>query len=401
MDKPKRLLYISYYYPPANEIASVRAKSTRKFLQLSGWEVDVLTKSSDLREVFFEEGMPKDFIVKDPISERLYKSEELTCKIFRKLYLELFNDIAYHWCQKAYRQLSKISTNYDIILATGGPFTIYKLAMDLAEKKKIPFVLDYRDLWHGNPHIKRFIYRDELEKKIIDKASMIFTISNSCCKVLAHKFDCGDKITVVTNGYDPEELDRIDHNLRDDKFNIVYTGTFYPPLRVPDPLFKAISLLNQSIRSQIVFNYYGPHGATAKNVASKYGLLDNLIVHGNTSRDKALAAQKAANLVVVISTVNSQSSLAEKGVLTGKVFESIGLRRPILAICPNDSDLSALIIENNFGYAFAGHQECAIASFLETYISSRIEIDGSTNREKFSWPELITVMSQRLRSLVK
>jgi hypothetical protein len=53
--------------------------------------------------------------------------------------------------------------------------------------------------------------------------------------------------------------------------------------------------------------------------------MDRVIIHGNVSRKEALTATRGAGAAVVITSVAKRASLEENGIMTGKIYEALGL----------------------------------------------------------------------------
>jgi hypothetical protein len=72
--------------------------------------------------------------------------------------------------------------------------------------------------------------------------------------------------------------------------------------------------------------------------AERFGVEGRVIVHGQVARRIALEAVRGAALAVVITSVAESGTPEENGMVTGKIFEPIGLGTPTLLIAPRDSD---------------------------------------------------------------
>src|SRR6476660_703333 len=86
------------------------------------------------------------------------------------------------------------------------------------------------------------------------------------------------------------------------------------------------------------FHYYGEHGGYVREEALRYGLLDRVVIHGSVPRREALSAVRGAGVTVVITTVHESALPEEKGIVPGKIFETIGLGSPTLVIAPAGSN---------------------------------------------------------------
>jgi glycosyltransferase involved in cell wall biosynthesis len=199
---------------------------------------------------------------------------------------------------------------------------------------------------------------------------------------------------VVTNGYDLEELNNVEPHPFG-HFAIVYTGSFYPPKRAVSPLMAALKLLKQSSGvGEWYFHYYGQHGAHVREEANRFGVVDQVIVHGNVPRREALSAVRGAGVTAVITTVAERASLEDKGWVPAKVYEAIGLGCPTVLIAPDDSDAET-IAQTTGLQRFPGHDIAGISSYLANGVRGRLP--SVRNREMYGW----TTLAKKLDSLLR
>jgi glycosyltransferase involved in cell wall biosynthesis len=272
------------------------------------------------------------------------------------------------------------------------------LARRLAERLERPFALDYRDLWAGNPYAKRSARAGSIEKEkaLLAASSAVIGISPSLVESLRDQFRLTQTVNVITNGFDPEELARIPRHAFG-HFAIVYTGQFYPPKSTVNPLMAALRTIDRSGSEQNhwAFHYYGYQGEYVRSVARHFGVEHRVVIGGRVPRPAALAAVRGADIAVVISSVYEQGSLQDKGVVTGKVFEAIGLGTPLLVIAPAGSDLEEVLAVTGLGKRFAGTEIDGIAGFLRDVMNGGRP--RALSAEAFSWSNISHQFDRALR----
>jgi glycosyltransferase involved in cell wall biosynthesis len=291
----------------------------------------------------------------------------------------------------------------DLIIATGSPFSAFRLAKKLAGRLGCPYVLDYRDPWTQNPHKvtpspARVIRQ---EARLVAESAAVTIVSSSWGEALEHQHKLGSKLHVVTNGYDPEDLAHV-KAAEFGHFAIVYTGVFYPPKRVITPVMQVLNRMKANLGRQnceYFFHYYGPHGDHVRDQAQQHNVKDRVILHGEVPRPVALSGMRGAGAVVVITSVTEVGSSEEQGIVTGKIFEPIGLRVPILLISPTGSDAELMLRTTGLGRAFRANDLDGIAGFLRDLMSGRNLKAG--NVAAYSWPEIATRLDRILRSVVE
>jgi len=275
----------------------------------------------------------------------------------------------------------------DVILASGPPFAAFKLAKRLSDRLGRPYVLDYRDPWTGNPHgPSSGRAQMRAEANLLAGCAAATVVSRSWSLALDQCFQIGSKLHVITNGYDPEGLAAVmPHNF--DHFAIVYAGIFYPPKRVITPVMAALKRLRETAHSSgWYFHYYGEAEDHVREEAKRFDVVDRVIIHGRVPRMEALSAIRGAGVAVVITSVSHDGDLADKGIMTGKIFDALGLGTPTLVIGPPGNDLDSITETTGLARSFTGNDIDGIASFLREALWGRTPASKDTSA--YAWPHL-------------
>ena len=144
------------------------------------------------------------------------------------------------------------------------------------------------------------------------------------------------------------------------------------------------------------FHYYGKEGDHVCKEASQFDVREKVIIHGSVSRDRALSAVKGAGVAVVIASVKEEeATLEDKGMVTAKVFEAMGLGTPSVLLAPQGSDIETIAATAGLAQCFSVKNIEGIACFLTEMMSGRIP--QSRDREAFSWENLGKKMDSILR----
>jgi glycosyltransferase involved in cell wall biosynthesis len=314
------------------------------------------------------------------------------------------------WTRSAERACSTLTADdVDLILATGSPFASFGLAKRLSDRLGRPYVLDYRDPWSGNPHstaeqqtdkrtlgVSRHAAIVGKEAQLLAGSAAVTIVSPSWGLALAERFGLDGKLHVLTNGYDPRELENV-QPYDFGHFAIVYTGSFYPPKRVITPVMSALSLLKKSgeASSQWCFHYYGKDEAHVRNEAQQADVLERVVIHGTAPRKEALSAVRGAGVSVVISTVQESDLPEDQGIVPGKVFETMGLGRPTLVVAPAGSDVGTIAEAGGCARRYSGSDVHGIASFIMK--TMREGTPSVLNRETYSWTTIAKQLDRILR----
>jgi glycosyltransferase involved in cell wall biosynthesis len=407
--RKKKLLFLAYFFPPVNAIGAVRGYSVAKWLTRLGWEVTVVTPTVDVWRNSddgpgVESRLRREGIryVRTNHHWRILSPGHVASsdswistfagRVSRRLARLSGLEMEVGWIKEAERACAALEgEDVDLILATGAPFGSFELASRLASRLDRPFVLDYRDLWSANPHAsvggKNVVTRERI---LLERCAAATVVSPGVAESLAGRYPQGEKLHVITNGFDPEELATVKPQAYD-HFAIVYAGAFYPPKRVITPVMTALSRLVSlypRLRNSWAFHYYGWHSEHVRVAAAAHGLGDRVFIHGLKPRAQVLSALKGAGVSVVISSVEESGSVRDRGIVTGKVFDAVGLGTPMLVVAPTGSDLEVIVRTAGRGQRFAGNETDRMAEFLANAMAGRIPPRGAP--ETYAWPEMIS-----------
>jgi glycosyltransferase involved in cell wall biosynthesis len=382
----KKVLIIAYYFPPIGGSGVVRIIKLAKYLPQFGWEPTVLTVAGgdsfvfdtslldELPETFPIERAPAWEIIKTTQAKHTLdrvrvpggQSARATLRqslaqFLRALYFSVFiPDDKLGWLWPATRKAVQVARTetFDVIFATSPPQTDLLIAARLKRRLHIPIVLDYRDEWTTNPHklmpnsVTHGLQR-LLERCTLAQADALTLVSEG---MLDHLHENAllpkspPKCVILPNGFDPADFPQDESTAQPtDRFHIVYTGSFYGEYRVPDPFLYALHnwlTQNPGYRADVKVTFYGSIYPRHQYLIETLGLQDVIAVAGNLPHHQVVTAQQAAAVLLLIIGAGEG-----KAVLTGKIFEYLGARRPILAIVPVEGEAAALIQRTNAGIA--------------------------------------------------
>jgi hypothetical protein len=254
--------------------------------------------------------------------------------LFAMRYLLTFPDSMKGWIPFAMQALEQIkeSTRVGAILTTSPPVSAHLIGRKAKQMLGCPWIADLRDLWSQNlaqgNDLVRLLERP-VERKTLGDADALVSVSEPWADRLRECYP--DKsVFSITNGFDADEF-RQEPVALTTPFTITYTGRLYQGKRDPTPLFEAIQELIQEgvlSREAIRVRFYGSIEPWLAVAARSFGLEDVVEIAGTVSRDEALHRQRESQALLML----CWSDLRETGQHTGKLFEYLGARRPILAI---------------------------------------------------------------------
>jgi len=283
----KRLLYVSYIFPPMVAGGAPRAGQFCKYLPESGWAPTVLTGP-----VAASEAVDDAALAELPDCVRVVRAD---CPLAERAPRGAANPRGGlgGWLRRAARTASRLAfvpdrqvlwkanairtgrealarERHDAIFATFGPGTNLLVGMELARLSGLPLVADFRDLWSDLPYpvFPTPLHRrlaERMERRAVAAARRITAVSGRMAEHLAARHGRRPEESVaVTNGFDPADLARV----RDERgpaagrpFRLVYTGSVYerydlsPFLDVLGDLAREGSAAPEALRVEFVGNF--------------------------------------------------------------------------------------------------------------------------------------------------
>ena len=273
---------------------------------------------------------------------------------------------------------------FDVIISSYGPpapLIVGSYAKKIFQSK---WIVDYRDLWTES-HIcfglwPFTLFEKWLENKIIPKATALTTVSEGLQEALQEKFP-HLSTTVVSNGFDQELMDQAlpDYfSKRPSKFRIVYTGSIFSFLQDPAPLYQALLELEQEIpdlEGRLEVLLYGRIPQDRLQQIKSMDVSHLVSFQGYVSQEESRSIQQSADLLLFILGPNPQM----KGVMTGKLFDYLYARPPILAIgSPEDYCPNRLIAETRSGFN-CGTDIQKIKKVIQLGLDKKYQLDKDRN----------------------
>lgn len=415
----KRVLIITYYWPPSGGGGVMRWLKMSKYLPDFGWQPVIYTPLNPDPSVFdesLEKEIPQEAeIIRRPIWEPYDLYRKLTGKKkdtkFKAGYISeasrgswkdkisvfirgnlLIPDPRVFWVKPSVRFLCKyLNENpVDLIITTGPPHSMHLIGLGLKKKVGIPWLADFRDPWTDSDFYHRlrltgladFIHH-RWEKKVLSSADFVTTVSMYLGRSMENI--AGRKIEVVNNGYDPEDFNFESEIHADNHFTISHFGAFSRD-RNPANLWKALGELsreNLQFAAVLKIQLIGQTDETVLHSIRENGLEKQLVVIPHKNHREGLEILRRSGILLL--PVNDSPNAM--GILPGKMYEYIALRRPIIAIGPPSGDVASIISETRSGFVHHFDDFTGLKKTVENLYNKFREgnlILNSGNYEKYS-----------------
>jgi hypothetical protein len=377
---PKRALIITYYWPPSGGSGVQRWLKFCKYLTEFGWEPVIYTPSNpevSVLDVSLVKDLPNNLeVIKSKIFEpysifRLvtgkrsnmgvgftspHKSKNgLINRISLWLRANLFiPDARMLWIKPSVRYLTRYlsASPVDVVITTGPPHSMHLIGLDLKKRLGVKWLADFRDPWTNIdyfgelPLTKCSLKKHQaLEQEVICNADKVVVVSTQMQKEFTKFRTQG--VELITNGYDEDDFPEIENYVIDSAFTITHIGSI-PPNRNNKYLWQAISNLvnaDSDFAAKLKIQLVGSVDSSVIDQIDQVGLSSHCQMLGYLNHTDSIRLMQRSQVLLLL--INQSPNA--KGILTGKVFEYLAAKRPILAIGPTDSDVQRLLQETQSG----------------------------------------------------
>lgn len=403
----KKVLIITYYWPPSGGPGVQRILKFAKYLPELGWEPVILTVENgnypSIDKTLFNEirGGIRVYKTKSFEPFELYKSftgksndqkiptfvlnksekESIVEKFSRWMRANVFvPDAKIGWVKYIVKEGMQIieKENPDLIFSSSPPHSLQIGAMKLAKKSGLKWVADFRDPW-SNAFWQKDINRlgfasvkdNKYENNVLSNADAVTTVS----KTIAENFNkiIENNYTVIPNGFDESDFNFEKHN--SDKFIISYTGTLGESQKVGN-LVNTINGLDKEIKAHIELNFYGTfHPA----ILNKLQECKNVNVFENVPHNEVVKIMAASQMLLLV----IPDSPNNEGILTGKIFEYMATRNYILGIGPVNGDAAEILIKSGTGNMF-GYNDSLTDAITDQFNKWKSGHKNSVNEQELS-----------------
>jgi len=375
--KTKKILIISYYWPPAGGPGVQRWLKFVKYLPDFNIEPHVYIPENPtyplIDEKLLSEVSDKAIIIKQPIFEPYglasvfskNKTKKISSGIIpnqkKQLFVEkamlwirgnvFIPDARVFWVNPSVKFLKKYLQEHqiDTIITTGPPHSLHLIGLQLKKELNITWLADFRDPWTTIGYHKQLKLSSWAAKK---HKSLEKEVMNSCDQLIvtspSTKTDfqmiTSKPIEVITNGYDVEVVSK---KPLDDKFTLAHIGSFLSA-RNPTILWKALQELteeNSEFNTLFQLKLIGAVSAEVLQSIKEFNLENHINYLGYLPHNEAVIEQRCAQVLLLIEIDSDET----KCIIPGKLFEYMVSERPIIAIGPENADFAQIIKETNTG----------------------------------------------------
>jgi glycosyltransferase involved in cell wall biosynthesis len=397
----KKVLYITYYWPPSGGAGVQRSLKLVNNLVKMGWDVHVLTVATEsatypvLDESLAKEVRSEVKVTRTKSSEPLKllsllagkkavpyggftnsNKERWYQKVLRFVRGNFFvPDARVGWVRYAVKAAREILTSEEIdkIVISSPPHSSQLIGLALRKDfKELKWVADLRDPWTDIYYYPDLMHLPLVKKKdkifelqVLEQCSSALVVSEPIATLFAAKSSTinPSKITVLPNGFDPADFPTGVWPPRD-VFRITYVGTMADSY-APQVFFSSLSnLIEKNKQNRIQLRLIGSVSAGLRKLIHEMGLDEAVEMIGHVSHHEAVHYMCDSSLLLLLipETKNAE------GILTGKLFEYLGAGLPVLGIGPPHGAAAAILEQCRAGKIFDRQNQGPVEEFMQTLL---------------------------------
>ncbi|MDR1877925.1 MAG: glycosyl transferase family 1 [Flavobacteriaceae bacterium] len=377
----KKILLVSYYWPPAGGPGVQRWLKFTKYLPEFGYEPYVYVPENPsypiIDQSLAEEINPKVKIIRQPIWEPYRIAEKLTknntnfkagqFETTRKqgflsrlsLYIRgnfFIPDARKFWIKPSVKFLTRYlkETGIKTIITTGPPHSMHLIGLRLKDKDpQLRWIADFRDPWTQISYYSQLKLTSSsdkkhkhLEKEVLQKADLV--ISTSYTDKENFERSGAKKAVCITNGFDSEINLK---NNKTSKFTLSYIGML-ETLRNPHNLWKILDELvkqHPDFREDLQLKLVGKVAGSILEDLQDTSLQSNIINKGYLSHSESVFEMNDSDILLITNFPEERS----RGIIPGKLYEYLASGNTVLSIGPENADVKKILDKTEAGKHFS------------------------------------------------
>jgi len=426
----KKILLISYHFPPSQAVGGLRVANFARYLPQSGWKPFVLTvqdkyivnqdsqrlqdlenvtiyKTIKLPEVVKLYSVVKFFVGNIHVGKKGEKrggavasspqiSEEKPEALLQRLkryYASLFlalPDYEKNWVLpgtlKAIKEIQR--QKIDCILTSCPPYSVHLIGLLASMATGVKWIADFRDPWYVAS--KKRMYptctlsrkiESRLERAVIKRAVLVLCNTEKLRETLEQAYNTfpNNKFVYIPNGISTDIFQKLEQLQKYEKFTLTYTGSLYF-FRTPEPIFKVLKKLidegkvgRDEVNIKLVGHCQAIDGYPTKDLVSSYGLDGIVDVVPPVSYQQSLEIVKRSHLALLFAPDQPYQ-------IPAKVYDYMGTGTKILALA-GEGATADMVRKTKTGEVFHPDNHDGVKVFLLEAITDRKPVEEKLTKQ--------------------
>jgi hypothetical protein len=393
MTQKRHIVLLTTWFPPLQSVAVNRMLAFVKYLNHDVFDITVITIGTDTVYGKGSEAGAVVYRVKPKAAWKpSFKSSDSKLVHYlkagwRKLRMRFVKDEDQYWTKEAAVQLTAVHREkpVDVIISSFSPVAPHLVALEfIRQHEDVKWIVDMRDEMSLNPQCdaaERVRY-SKIETEINRYAVALTSVSDPIVGYFKEAIPDLKHYLAVRNGYDHEMPTTV--SAPNKNFTMLHAGSFYG-IRKPTTFFKALEQLHE--KKLLPENWRLICAGAARNFSIPGAFKSNVEIRERVSQEESVRMMMSADVNLLV-----QPATGRLGVYTGKIFDYLSVRKPVLAVV-DEKDVAAALIR----YLGAGY----VADFdnvpqIEIALLQAIR-DWKNNDQKQTDPAQIEVLHRKFQ----
>jgi glycosyltransferase involved in cell wall biosynthesis len=373
--RPPRVLYLAFYFPPSRASGVYRARATANFLVDKGWDVTTIAAPMRfLRDVIgsldeqLEETVDPRVVVERPDFNQFVWARDIrkfgrfrrnyptvASKLHRWNLEHIFPEHYSAWGMASVRRALRLHSRkrFDLVVATGNPFSSFAAAWMFHRLTGVPYVVDYRDSWTLNLFEDGPAFDDDhiawdWERRIVKGAQTVVFVNSALREWHAERYPKqADRMMVVPNGWDPDLMITSSSNTApappdpDRPLTFTYLGTIssmQPVEEMINAFERARDHPDLSNAELNIYGYLGFFRGSHDEIIERFGLdIASPEAQSTLPVDRGIRYRGPVSKTDVADVYEQSDVLVfmaggARYVTSGKIFEYMATGKPIVSV---------------------------------------------------------------------
>lgn len=409
----RSVLLVCHFYPPSAGAGVLRPLAMAKYLRRLGHRVTVLTTAAFGRLPDDEaRGVARTWDLQllqarlhgDRVATPILEAATYSNRPHPLSYVLVPEALVLAWAPFAVAGALRLHRRerFDCVITTSPPESGHLAGMAL-QRLGPGWIADVRDGWvfesYRPPWRTRLQDRLDraLERGVMRRADVVTTVAEPLAEYF--RAELGANAALVPNGWDPDNFAAAPTDsstaarvLHRERVSLVHAGRLEVVGRDPAPLVEALRQLavdDPSTAARLELVFAGTFTERERALLATDVAPGRIVLVGNLPRQEVIALERAADGLLLITAGTRTHEV------TGKVFEYLGVGRPILALA-DGTEAARVVRAAGAGVSVPTGDARAARGALEAFARREIPPPTDEARRAFAYPAVAELMAEQI-----